>query len=112
MSSCHHRLFTAAAVFLLLFTAADLAYPAMCSEDGSGSTFSAGQVPLSIAAPRESSDSSTAHVDDCFCCCGHVLAGVLFHISIPSAFEQARFHLSAHRVTIVLPAAFRPPRLA
>jgi hypothetical protein len=112
MCSRHHWLFTAGAVFLLLFTAVDLAYPSMCGEDGHGSTFGAPQSSLSIGATPESSDSSPAHADDCFCCCGHVIAGALFHIAIPSAFQQSHFNLTAHRVAIAAPATFRPPRIA
>jgi hypothetical protein len=112
MCSRHHWLFAAAAVFLLLFTAVDLAYPAMCGEDGGYSTFSASQTSLAFAGAAASSDSSPAHVDDCFCCCGHVIAGVLFHIAIPSTFQQSRFVLTAHRVAIAAPATFRPPRIA
>lgn len=110
--SRHHWLFTLAAVFLLLFTAGDLAYPEMCGEDGADSTFTVPQTVLSVAAAHPSPDSSPAHVDDCFCCCGHVIAGTVFHIASPSFVEQSRFDLTANRVAIAPPAAFRPPRVA
>ena len=108
--SRHHWIFTAAAVFLLLFTAGDLAYPAMCGEDGDESMFAVAQTTTLSVAPAP--DSAPAHVDDCFCCCGHVIAGVVFHVADPSIVETTRFALTAHRVAVAPPAAFHPPRIA
>jgi hypothetical protein len=108
--SQHHWVFTVAAVFLLLFTAGDLAYPAMCGEDG-GVTFTASQTVASVDAAT-SPDPLPTHLDDCFCCCGHVIAGVVFHIASPSFVEQSRFDLTALSVATAPPAAFRPPRVA
>ena len=108
-------MFTVAAVFLLLFTAGDLAYPQMCAEDGDdnsvlSSSYAATTVAADTGTPAPS--SAPAHVDDCFCCCGHVIAGVIFHIAVPAFAETTRFQLAAHRLAIAPRAAFHPPRIA
>lgn len=114
--SRHHWIFTVAAVFLLLFTAGDLAYPQMCTEDGDDNSgvLSSSHTATTIAADTgmPTPSSMPAHVDDCFCCCGHVIAGVVFHIAVPASAETTRFQLKAHRVAVTPPAAFRPPRVA
>jgi len=114
--SRHHWLFTVAAVFLLLFTAVDLAYPQMCGEDGDDDS-----TVLSASSATETSigGASTpapapvpAHVDDCFCCCGHVIAGAVFHVAAPTVITESKFDLTAHRVIATPRAAFHPPRIA
>lgn len=111
--SRHHALFAAVAVFLLLFTAADLAYPAMCTEDGGDdSTFAVAQGPLTIGAPASSSDAGPAPGDDCFCCCAHVIGRSVFYIAMPRSAESARFDLAAERLSVAQPVAFRPPKTA
>lgn len=113
--SPHHWLFTVAAVFLLLFTAVDLAYPEMCAEDGdndSAVVSSSTPVNTITASAADSHGTVPMHADDCFCCCGHVIAGAIFHVVIPQSGEQTRFAQAAKRVTGAPPAAYRPPRLA
>ena len=109
-------MFTVAAVFLLLFTAGDLAYPQMCAEDGDDSSgaLTSSYVPTTMAADTgtPAPASTPAHVDDCFCCCGHVIAGVAFHIAVPASGETTRYQLTAHRVAVAPPATFHPPRIA
>lgn len=114
--SRHQWLFTVAAVFLLLFTAVDLAYPQMCAEDGDddSTVLSASSATMTSigAASTPAPVPAPAHVDDCFCCCGHVIAGAVFHIAAPPVVIESNFDVTAHRVIVTPPAAFHPPRLA
>jgi hypothetical protein len=112
----HHWLFTVAAVFLLLFTAVDLAYPAMCAEDGGVdpvviSRGSSATATLTASASETRGDAP-AGSDDCFCCCEHVIAAAVFHVAVPEGSASTRFALTADRVTVAPPVAFHPPRLA
>lgn len=112
-SSRRHLPFVAAAMFLLLFTAADLAYPPMCSEKGiEGSAVLSSSIGATslTAAGAAATNTTPTHADDCFCCCGHVLAGATFHVAMPGEITQGRFFLMAQRVTVPPTPAFRPPR--
>jgi len=109
-----HWLFTIAAVFLLLFTAVDLAYPQMCAEDGDDSfvvSRSSSATAEITTADTSPTDPTPVHADDCFCCCGHVLAGAIFHVAMPGEITQDHFFLTAQRVAVPPPPTFRPPRL-
>lgn len=115
LHSRQHSFFTVAAVFLLLFTALDLAYPQMCAEEGDNSfVASRGALAMEgITAPgAASTDPISPHADDCFCCCAHVLVGPIFHVPMPGGITQERFLVMAQRVSVPVPPAFRPPRLA
>lgn len=115
--SRHHWLFTLAAVFLLLFTAVDLAYPEMCAEDADDnpavvSSNTPINVTITAATASDSHDTAPTNADDCFCCCGHVMARAIFHVAVPRAVAQCQFTVAVQRVIVAPPAAYRPPRLA
>ena len=84
----------AVAVFFLLFTAADLITPHLCSEElglpsfGSLSSINSildrtDQIAMSIAdadSHQEESPAPTQSNEDCFCCCSHILPEVHFAV--------------------------------
>jgi len=113
--------------FLMVLT--DLASPQNCAEDVwrflkaapsqacvKASTLVESETSLisaDIQTQQPSSDSDSAPAeDDCFCCCSHVLPGVIFHV------DDSGFAPSVSEPTITaLPtappqSAFRPPRLS
>jgi hypothetical protein len=105
----------AAALFLLLFTAADLAFPAACGEDGGlrGTDQTVSGAPGSHASLQSSTaqDENGAPQDDCFCCCSHLLAGQRFVLAMSVAGTgnpEAAITLSPSRT---VQTAAEPPRL-
>jgi len=61
---------SAAAAFLLLFTLADLSFPAMCSEDSQpvAANVLTSSHGVFSAATGEHNTNTTTTDDDCFCC--------------------------------------------
>lgn len=59
---------------LLLFAFADLSFPELCTEETG--TLPSGIDAANISHAGESSDSAPgpSSVDDCFCCCSHVVS--------------------------------------
>ena len=102
-----HRIFRAAALFLLLFTAADLAFAhTWCGEEQSQLSYA------SQLAIHSDAGAQHAQNDDCFCCSGHVdvtLPFVLIAVAAPTGAAR-----SGHSYVPVAPTypAFRPPRIA
>ena len=115
MSAFRQRwIHTAAAVFLLLFTAVDLAYPQLCTEDGNGGVTTAinSSASLTIGGASSIPDSAPGHVDDCFCCCGHVLVSAEYQIQIPTPVQALRSTLALCSAVHAPRSTFRPPRLS
>jgi hypothetical protein len=104
----------AAAIFLLLFTAADLAFPDACGEDQQAFGGAAGvrQAGILLSFDQPSS-RSTAPVsgDDCFCCCAHVMACQPFVVDPASVTVRAPEIASAAAPAPALQTACEPPRL-
>ena len=108
----HHWLFTAAAVVLLLFTAGDLAYPAMCGEEGDVGAFAAVQMSPTLSSASHAGNAADAAADDCFCCCGHVLAGAVFSVAVPHGVELRRTSPSLQQAAFAPLVTFPPPKAA
>jgi len=126
------RVVQAIAVFFLLFTGFDLSAPQPCGEELLGLSadqIAALSVTRSVDETRNSptpafisiSDSSQGEEpaephsddDDCFCCCAHVLPGMIFS----NADSVAQNLLSSPReylpsLSPALPGTFHPPRFA
>ena len=100
-------MFRAAAIFLLLFTAADLAFSdRWCGEE---------QPPLGSSlqvSAASNAASDKPRDDDCFCCCGHV------DFTTPFALRTFSAQVQVENIeSIFIPAApphltYLPPRIA
>ena len=102
----------AAALFLLLFTAADLAFPAACGEEGGsqGMAQNGSRASASLHSATAQNESGTSQ-DDCFCCCSHLLAGQRFVLAMNASAisnPEAAITLSPSRTVQTL---IEPPRL-
>jgi hypothetical protein len=111
----HHRIFVASAVFLLLFTAVDLAWPQICGEEQGSAAL--GEVPantpglrLTNGVPASQDDSPRA--DDCFCCCAHVIAAAVFHLEAPTTITETPAVLKAQTSFMAPPRHLPPPRVS
>lgn len=103
-----------AALALLLFAAADLAFPQNCQEE-TGPLWTAASVATSSSETGQSREAppDASPLGDCFCCCSHVM-------SVPFVLAADATHLvsagPAVLPTVVPPAPvrvpFHPPRLA
>jgi len=104
-------IFAAAAVFLLLFTVADLAFPALCGEDAQtpGIIESGRQLTFARASSGSSQQSVPSH--DCFCCCMHVLAGHPFVLQTIVAVTQNAEPPAICIASPPIPVALDPPRI-
>ena len=81
------------AILFLLYTAVDLAYPQICAEENLSvaashvSVLSAGQSNFTKSIRSFSADDGSQRNlpedkeqadEDCFCCCAHIVPGVVF----------------------------------
>lgn len=125
----HGRVVRGLAVFFLLFTSADIALPQyFCEEEVGG-------IPLSRALPAdaterdlvasvssvssskdsrpEAPDREAPHEEDCFCCCAHVLPGlILSSVGASDASSSADLLPSDSLPSPPLRGTYRPPRFA
>ena len=108
----------AAAIFLLLFTAVDLAFPEACGEEqGSFPTMrsvslaqpSSASPMLQRAAPEKESQPS---IDDCFCCCSHLLAGRPFLFAVVASVVGRPVGIAVSGPSPAIQTAYDPPRLS
>ncbi len=98
------RVFQIAAVFLLLFTATDLAYADMwCREENSPAASAVQFVAYSNSAPAQQGQDS-----DCFCCCGHVDVTASFEFVVTTLDSRLR-HPQASYVPVAPPHLMVPP---
>ena len=97
----------AAAIFLLLFTAADLAFSDQwCGEEQALIASSLRLSAASNAAPEQARD------DDCFCCCGHVDFTTPFILRTFSAQVPVE-HIEPMFIPVAPPhLTYTPPRTA
>lgn len=126
----HGVLVRVIAIFFLLYTGADLASPQLCNEklvNLSSIQVSVPTIERAIGATRTmtlvaSSDNSQPHRpsdqtpdkdDDCFCCCAHVLPGVIVANVVVFDLRTSSFVLEHSSVpSPPLRGTFRPPRFA
>ena len=109
------RIFWAAAVFLLLFTAVDLALPASCGEEQESLNASLVRMTSAsdgsaIRAASGDADGQHARQDDCFCCCAHVVAGSIFALSDPRAAASVRAGFVGRALLAARTDIYLPPR--
>lgn len=107
----------AAAVFLLLFTAVDLAFPAACGEE-QGSYATIQLVSLlqpdagSLGLQREAPQNAQPSMDDCFCCCSHLLACRPFVLAVVASAVGSPERLAISAPSPSIQTAYDPPRLS
>ena len=123
------RLVRGVALFFLLFTGVDLAFPQLCEGEEFAELPSAAQFPSFVAPgadgitdealvvsfkedsrPDQPRDGAP-HEEDCFCCCAHVLLG----LSITTEFHSAPVTVAFDRrrsepLSPPLQSPYRPPR--
>lgn len=119
------RVFRFVAVFFLLFTAVDLTVPQFCSEETGGlpiakaaQVFSKTDFADELAAVSTSDSQGPvpsdqpSHEEDCFCCCAHVVPGVV-HCAAAIADMSSHSQVSKDRLLPSPPlrGPFHPPRL-
>lgn len=87
------RIIRGVAILFLLYTALDIAYPQLCSEELASlataahqtlkvNSHAASHAGFSVAANSGSHQNQPSkqesQEEDCFCCCAHVVAGMVF----------------------------------
>ncbi len=117
------------AIFFLLFTFADIAFPQVFCREGISAFLSERPVPVSatsdtaiafVASMRRSDDSrpdtpsnQAPHEEDCFCCCCHVMTVTVVVNCQALIVKSAPFTRHQDRLpTAPLQSPFRPPRHA
>ena len=114
----------AVAVFFVLFTVADITLPQyFCGgEEIGGRPLAATVAPevaglgadLGTEAPWPSRDSEQApHEEDCFCCCAHVLPGLVVTPVVAAELRSLQPPLKLDSLpSPPLPLQYHPPRFA
>lgn len=120
-----NNLYRGLAIFFCLFALADIMNPHLCSEELGGSYF-----PESIAAAsdphnpvgtiltRRSESHEDKHndsgieIEDCFCCCSHILPSFALIVDSLSLKPPASEPELAHLPIPPPEAPFHPPRLS
>ncbi len=128
----HGLLVRVLAIFFLLYTGTDIASPQLCSEEllglsgevqaveltpvNNGSAHSNAAVAV-VTTPENSqkdrSSNQSAQDEDCFCCCAHVLPGMMF-VTI-SNFDLKSPAVSVKHNSLPTPphqSTYHPPRFA
>ncbi len=128
----HGLLVRVIAIFFLLYTGADIASPQLCNEELVGMSGEAQAVELTpintgsvhsnaiaavSVAPEDSQKDQPADQpsqdEDCFCCCAHVLPGMVITNAIVFDLSTPSFVLEHVLVpSPPLGSTFRPPRFA
>jgi len=124
------RVIRVIAVLFLVYTAIDIASPYLCRGETLGD---AGQRLIAVSAPKSnhSVGSSVARVepsdqqptndpceqphddDDCFCCCSHVLPGIVIEaVAVTDLRSPVTRFQDRSVLSPPLSRAFRPPRFA
>lgn len=122
----HQRVMRGIAILFLVYTAADLADPQMCSEEAISLTSAqvsishgADAKPTAIATTADDDSSRDQYPnpesqdEDCFCCCAHIVPGIPF--VTPNVLElKSAFHMQTEAVTppSELETPHRPPRFS
>ncbi len=114
-----NRLYRGIAVFLLIFSAIDLASFVPCQEDGLENFPDVRQAARTIGfaasienpAPDQQPDSQTGE-HDCFCCCTHLAPVEIVRIADLSLPAQVILRNDSNLLTAPPPKTYRPPRLA
>lgn len=124
----HGRLIRAVAIFFLLHAGADIALPQyFCPEDFGGHIAPASTASTDAARhgqrasafdksggkPSETPSEQLPHVEDCFCCCAHVLLGA--DLSRVETYELNATQPDIKTDSLPSPPVrqmYRPPRLA
>lgn len=127
----HGLLVRVIAIFFLFYTGADIASPQLCSEEllglssevqaaeftpvNTGSVQSIATVTVSASekSQKDRSSDQPSQDEDCFCCCAHVLLGMMFvtisNIDLKSPAASIK-HNSLP--TPPLQSTYHPPRFA
>ncbi|MGB7923370.1 MAG: hypothetical protein WCF57_09010 [Pyrinomonadaceae bacterium] len=117
------------AVFFLLYTGADIAMPQyFCGEEMGGLPVVSHAAPLSRVNTENVTTKSTdfsdgshqeepsdqiPHQEDCFCCCAHVLPGLIFANPGASEIKSSNLQLEKDRLPDPpLRSTYHPPRFA
>ena len=120
----HGRLVRAVAVFFLLFTVADITLPQyFCAgEEIGGRPLASTAFPetaglgtdLGTEAPLPGRDSEQVpHEEDCFCCCAHVLPGLVVTPVVAAELRSLQPPLKLDSLpSPPLPLQYHPPRFA
>jgi len=127
----HGLLVRVLAIFFLLYTGVDIASPQLCSEEllgllgevqaveltpvnnGSAHSDSVTIVSALDNSQKDRSSNQPSQDEDCFCCCAHVLPGMMF-------ITVSNFNLTSLAVSIKhnplptppLQSTYHPPRFA
>lgn len=127
----HGLLVRSVALFFVLFTFADIAYPEVFCPDEFGATPIARRtqaaredgeqraasrsaaVSTSDDTRHDSTPEQSNHEEDCFCCCAHVLPGMIFGVSHSCGVKPPLPTPSRHdsRLKSFPQSTFRPPRI-
>jgi hypothetical protein len=83
---------------LLLWAATDLAFPQLCAEDSE----------IAAQASDLGSSGSSAQPDDCFCCCHHVVPGIVFALAVVVEMADQVVQPPGFPLRVVR-AVFHPP---
>lgn len=121
-----NNLYRGLAIFFMLFTMADLINPHLCSEELESSylpesllaradIYNVNDATMTAGHSRSQEDShsdSGFEMEDCFCCCSHILPSFAF--TVDSIYLNA---LASDREITRLPipppqSPFHPPRLS
>lgn len=116
------RVMRCVAILFLLYTAVDLAYPQICSEENFGeiaaseiSVFGASQSDvaasiLSVSAGKGSQrnlpQERESRDEDCFCCCAHIVPGIVF---VSPIILEPKSVFPAQEQTSITQDKFEPP---
>jgi hypothetical protein len=122
------RLRRGIAIFLLAFAFFDLSivdvfFPQLCGDEQvSSSSASPGEAPEKIANEKlsirshdsqQTQDSSQSSIDeDCFCCCSHIIPGVIVNVADMNGAPQPHDPRIASLPSSPPHGAFHPPRLS
>ncbi len=125
----HGHLLRGLAIFFLIFTGVDLAFPQFCNEEA-GIPFvesraevrqtirssEASATATAITSPDTSSpeqQSPETHDEHCFCCCAHILPSpIILSVAVSDLSSPASTLEKASVKSPSLRGTFHPPRFA
>lgn len=120
------RLVRSVAILFLIYTGLDIACPQICNEEVVSVTANEASLPdsnsaanmaLSVRASSDKQDQQNGPTEqksqdeDCFCCCAHIVPGVVYVAPALSGLKSPRSVPGSTAVlTPPLFGTFRPPR--
>src|SRR3990172_1669899 len=96
--------------FLLLWTAVDLAVPALCRGESQTSSDQPAAFTTALSGLENSPQSNLGHECDCFCCCSHLVPGTHFESAVSLREASAEPRPLIERPDWFQPRFHLPPR--